>query len=126
MQDFIINKDSVLPILRMELIYDGRSDYNKFWDAIQDATITFTMINVDTNITKIANAPCYIKRKEADGCVSQYVICYNWKKRDTREPGVYNGIFEITFNGNISGENISYPSGNLIMPIKEQLIIHIR
>ena len=47
-QQFTINKDSILPILRMELIYDGRHDFNKFWDAIQDADITFTMTNVDT------------------------------------------------------------------------------
>lgn len=126
MQDFIINKDSVLPILRMELIYDGRSDYNKFWTAIQDATITFTMVNVDTNITKIANANCYIKRIETEGCEPKYVICYNWNKRDTKERGVYEGSFNINFKGNLSSENVSYPVGNLIMPIKEKLLIHIQ
>lgn len=125
MQTFTINQYSELPTLRMELIYDGRSDFNKFWDAIQDSTITFTMTNIDTNVIKIANAPCYIKRKESDGCVTQYVICYDWKKRDTREKGVYEGVFNICFNGNLVGESITYPKGELIMPINEKLIINI-
>ena len=126
-QQFTINKDSILPILRMELIYDGRHDFNKFWDAIQDADITFTMTNVDTKVIKIANAPCYIKLREEDGCVDQYVICYEWKKRDTKERGVYEGVFTINFNGNIINESgISYPKGDLVMPIREKLFIVIQ
>lgn len=126
MQNFIINKDSELPILSMDLIYDGRSDFNKFWDAIQDSTITFTMINVNTNIIKISNAPCYIKRNETNGCVETYSICYNWKKRDTKDRGVYEGYFTIKFNGNITHETLSYPIGDLIVPIREKLIITIQ
>lgn len=126
MQNFIINQHSTLPTLRMELIYDGRSDFNKFWDSIQDSTITFTMTNVDTNVIKIANAPCYIKKKENDGCVTQYVICYDWKKRDTKECGTYEGIFTINFHGNLVGETITYPQGDLIVPIREKLLITIQ
>lgn len=126
-QQFFINKDSVLPILRMELIYDGRHDFNKFWDAIQDSDITFTMTNVDTKVIKIANAPCYIKLREIDGCVDQYVICYDWKKRDTKERGTYEGVFTINFNGNLTSEtDTSYPKGDLIMPIREKLMITIQ
>lgn len=126
-QQFFINKDSVLPILRMELIYDGRHDFNKFWDAIQDSDITFTMTNVDTKVIKIANAPCYIKLREINGCVNQYVICYDWKKRDTKERGTYEGVFTINFNGNLTSEtDTSYPKGDLIMPIREKLMITIQ
>ena len=75
---------------------------------------------------KVANAPCYIKLKENNGCVEQYSICYNWKKRDTKEKGTYEGVFNIHFNGNIKSETTSYPSGDLIMPIREKLIITIQ
>lgn len=126
MQEFYINKDSVLPILRMELIYDGRSDFHKFWDAIQNSTITFSMININTGITKIANAPAYIKLRENTSCVEEYVICYDWKKRDTKENGIYKGIFTITFNDNITSDTLKYPSGDLIMPIREDLQITIK
>lgn len=124
MQEFYIKQNSELPILSMEIIYDGRSDFNKFHDSIQNSEITFTMTNMDTNVIKIANAPCYIKRREKDGCVEQYLICYQWKKRDTREVGRYKGEFKISF-GEIKGESITYPKGDLIMPIREDLLITI-
>ena len=126
MQQFFINQNSELPILSIDLIYDGRSDFNKLWDAIQDSEITFTMTNIDSNIIKIANAPCYIKLKENDGCVERYSICYNWKKRDTKEKGTYEGVFNIHFNGNIKNEKITYPNGDLVMPIREKLLIIIQ
>ena len=85
------------------------------------------MTNVDTKVIKIANAPCYIKLREIDGCVDQYVICYDWKKRDTKESGTYEGVFTINFNGNLTSEtDTSYPKGDLIMPIREKLMITIQ
>ena len=126
MQEFYINQNSTLPALRMELIEDGRHDYNKFFEAIQNADITFTMVNLDTGITKIAKAPCYIKLKEGDGCVEQYVICYDWKERDTKEKGVFKGLFTIKFNGNLKNDNYTYPTGTLEMPIRDDLYITIK
>lgn len=124
-QVFFIKKDSTLPTLRMELIEDGRHDFHKFHECIQAANITFTMVNVDTNVTKIANAEAYIKLRENDGCTEQYVICYDWKKRDTKECGTYRGTFEIMFDPMIKNDGYAYPSGVLNMPIREQLIITI-
>lgn len=126
MQHFYINKDSELPILRMELIYDGRHDFNKFYNAIQDSTITFSMTNIDTNVMKVANEKAYIKRREIDGCVEQYVICYDWRKRDTKERGTFEGVFTIHFNGNLKGESVTYPKGDMILPIREKLLITVQ
>lgn len=123
---FFIKQNSELPILKMELINDGRNDYHKFHDSIQDATITFSMVNVDTGVIKISNAPCYIKRKDNDGCSEEYLICYQWKKRDTKDIGTFEGTFNISFNGNITSETASYPNGELIMPINEKLFISIQ
>ena len=122
--EFCINKDSLLPILRIEVIEDGRHSYNKFHELIQNSTITFTMVNRDTGVTKIAKAPAYIKAREDGGCVEQYVICYDWKKRDINEEGNYIGKFNIEF-GDIKNDEYTYPSGNLIVPIREQLMITI-
>lgn len=124
MQYFYIRQNSTLPTLRMELIEDGRHDFRKFYESVQNCTITFTMVNVDTNITKIAKAPCYIKLKEDDGCVEKYVICYDWKPRDTKETGTFKGTFELTF-GEIKSDETEYPTGNLNMPIRETLNIII-
>ena len=125
MQEFYINKDSLLPTLRIELIEDGRHDYNKMYEMLQNSTITFTMVNRDTGVTKIAKAPAYIKAREDGGCVEQYVICYDWKKRDINEEGNYIGKFNIEF-GDIKNDEYSYPSGNLIVPIREDLLIIVK
>lgn len=124
MQYFYIRQNSTLPTLRMELIEDGRHDFRKFYESVQNCTITFTMVNVDTKITKIAKAPCYIKLKEDDGCVDKYVICYDWKPRDTKEAGTFKGTFELTF-GEIKSDETEYPTGNLNMPVREDLTIVI-
>lgn len=125
MQEFYINKNSILPCLRLELIQDGRHDFNKFFEAIQDASITFTMIDVATGVVKIANAPATIQPKENNNCVEEYVIQYNWRERDTKQVGTYRGQFNIKFNGNLSSDGVKYPTGNLIVPIREELYIYI-
>jgi hypothetical protein len=125
MQEFYINKDSLLPTLRIELIEDGRHDYNKMYEMLQNSSITFTMVNRDTGVTKIAKAPAYIKAREDGGCVEQYVICYDWKKRDINEEGNYIGKFNIEF-GDIKNDEYTYPSGNLIVPIREDLLIVVK
>lgn len=123
--DFYINKDSILPILRMDLIEDGRHDYNKFMELIQNSSITFTMVNADTGVTKIANAPAFIKLREDGGCIDQYVICYKWRKHDVKEAGRYKGVFNIEF-GDVKNDEYDYPQGNLVMPIREDLFINIK
>ena len=128
-QEFYINSGSILPVLRMELINDGRYDYMKsdvIGKALQDAKVTFTMRNVDSEILKISNAKCNIVLAEDTGCEEKYVIEYRWKERDTKEKGVYQGWFTIDFNGNISEEGVTFPEGRMITPISEDLIIYIK
>lgn len=129
MIEFYINKGSVLPVLRMELINDGRFDFLKsdvIGKALQDSTITFTMKNVDTDILKVSSAKCNIVLADETGCEEKYVIEYKWKERDTKEEGIFKGQFTINFNGNISENEVSFPEGKLIMPISEDLIIYIK
>lgn len=124
MQEFTIKQDATMPILRLEIIKDGRHNFNKCFDAIQNSEIYFTMTNMDSGVIKIANAPCYIKLRENNGCVEEYVICYDWKKRDTKEKGRYEGEFNIIFSP-IKSDSTTYPNGELIMPIREKLLITI-
>ena len=120
---FYIKQGSVLPTLRLELIEDGRHTYNKFHECVQNADITFTKVNADTNVTKVAKAKAYIKLREDDDCTEQYVICYDWKAHDTKEAGTYIGTFDIDFNGELKNDNYTYPQGLLKMPIREKLYI---
>ena len=124
--DFYIKQNSVLPTLEMELIANGLKDYKNFVECIQNADITFSMYNKDTNVFKVANEKAYIKLKKSDSCVEEYLICYDWKKRDTKEKGTYVAYFNIQFNDDIISEIDTYPIDELIMPIREDLIINIK
>lgn len=123
---FKINKGATMPYLRMELVNDGRSDYHKAYLALQAADgVTFSMWNKETGIYKIANATADIVYDEYSGCEERYIIQYRWKKRDTNESGRYVGQFKIRFSDNIVMEGVTFPSGDLIMPIEETLYIDI-
>ena len=124
-QEFYIKTSATLPVLRMELINDGRNDYNKIYDAIQDAVITFSMKDAETGMMKICNHQAKVKLAKTDGCEEQYVIEYAWREKDTRKPGIYQGWFEINFNGDLTEYGVEFPFGKLIVPIQEDLMIYI-
>lgn len=109
------------------MIDNGRDTaYNKFFEAIQDAEIYFSMRNIDTGIMKVSKAKAYLKRLNDGGCDEKYAVCYQWKKHDTNEFGTFEGQFEFVFNGNITCNEYSFPQGNLIAPIEERLLITIK
>jgi hypothetical protein len=129
MQDFHINKDSVLPYLRVELINDGRYDFMKsyqFNNAIQNASVTFSMRNVDNDKAKVFKAPVDVVLASQGTCEERFILQYKWKPRDVNEKGTFIGKFEITFDGDLKEEGVTYPSGNLIVPILEELRIMVR
>ena len=51
--DFYIKKSATLPILKMELINDGRNDYDAFHDRLQNSVITFCMEDINTGVKRI-------------------------------------------------------------------------
>ena len=127
MMEFIIKKGSVNPVLRMELIKDGRYDFKKAMidNAIQDSVVKFYMKDVETGLLKVAKADADIVLAQEEGCEEKYILQYKWKERDTKKEGTYEGWFEINFNGNLKEEGVDYPSGEMIVPIQEKLQIVI-
>ena len=125
MQQFVINKNSTLPYLEMEAVQDGRHTYKKLYLALQSATVTFSMTNMETGVKKIANAPCYIVPINDETCEERFKIQYRWNKRDTSEAGIYIGQFKIKFDNNITIDGMTFPKGELIVPIAEELQILI-
>ena len=125
--EFIIKKGSVNPVLRMELIKDGRYDFKKAMidNAIQDSVVKFYMKDVETGLLKVAKADADIVLAQEKGCEEKYILQYKWKERDTKKEGTYEGWFEINFNGNLKEEGVDYPSGKMIVPIQEKLQIVI-
>ena len=116
--DFHINKGATLPILKMELIRDGRYTYKEFHDMLQNSLMYFSMADIVTGVKKIGKKPalCVLK-SEYDGCEDEeYYIAYQFTAKDTSKPGTYVGNFTIEFQDG---------SGTLIVPIREELYIHV-
>ena len=126
-QEFFIRKGSVNPVLRMELIKDGRYDFKKAMidNAIQDSVVKFYMKDVETDLLKVAKADADIVLAQEEGCEEKYILQYKWKERDTKKEGIYEGWFEIDFNGNLTEDGVDYPSGKMRVPIQEKLQIVI-
>lgn len=126
-QIFNINKGSQMPYLELEPIENGRYTFEKLFEAIQNAVVTFTMVNLDNGITKIANAPCEVVPMNNNelSCTERYKIQYKWKTRDTKESGRYIGKFKIHFLGDLTDGDMVFPEGDLIVPIADELYINI-
>ena len=115
--EFFIKQNSELPILKMKVVKDGRTDSWKLFDADLDtATIRFSMKNEINGIPKILMNNAYIvqKTKAHPDSLTEYYIYYKWTKRDTKQKGRYVGEFHITNS-----------TGELIAPIRENLYINI-
>ena len=115
--NFYIKKNATLPLLKMQVVKDGRSEYQQFMDSLETATITFTMINTATGIPKIVAKPCYITiLTNLDvNALPEYYVYYRFTERDTNQVGTYSGQFLIHND-----------TGDLILPIREELNIYIQ
>jgi hypothetical protein len=128
MQEFFLIQGSVNPELILELINDGRYDFQKSLinDALQDSVVTFSMADEETGLLKVAKAKADILLADEESCQEKYLLRYKWKEKDVAKPGFYKGWFEIKFNGNLTQDGVEYPEGNLKVPIEEQLRIVIK
>ena len=128
MQYFYINQNSTLPTLKVELVNDGRFEFlkaGKFYNAIQNADITFSMVD-ETGVLKISEAPCGIVLVNEKSCEDRYIIEYRWKEKDTKKKGKFKGQFKIVFKDDLYESGVTYSDGTLIMPIYEDICIFIK
>jgi hypothetical protein len=115
--EFFINKGATLPILKLELIQDGRNDFRRFFEQIQNATIHFSMSDVTTGVKKIGRKIAGTQLVIPVDCVGEeYYLVYQFTERDTEKAGRYVGTFTIEF---LDG------SGTLVVPIKDELFINV-
>ena len=117
--DFFIKRNSNLPTMTMELVEHGfMQDFTEFYNRIQNATVTFTMEDYESCIPKIKCSPAQVLERETymENCPSKFYVAYTFTQRQTSKKGKYKGTFEITFLDN---------NEKLVVPIKEELIIHV-
>lgn len=115
--EFFINKGASLPVLKLELIQDGRNDFHRFFELIQNADIFFTMTDVTTGVVRIGRRPATTIVVTPENCIGEeYYLGFYFTTRDTSIAGRYVGKFEIQF---LDG------TGTLIVPIREELFINV-
>ena len=115
--EFYIKKNATLPVLKMQVVKDGRAGYLQLMEDLEVSTIFFSMIDVETGIPKIVSAPAEIVAliMAEDGATTEYYIYFKFTARDTNTPGRYQGQFLIKND-----------EGNLILPIREELYINVQ
>lgn len=115
--EFFINRGATLNVLKLELIQDGRNDFEKFFEKIQNANIFFSMSDVVTGVKYIGLKPTSLSLVTPESCVAEeYYLTYQFTAKETSRAGRYVGQFTIEF---LDG------TGTLIVPIKDELFINV-
>lgn len=119
--DFLIRKNSTSPYLVTRIVFDNESEYTVINEKIANATVTFSMVNVESGKYKVANrsGDIYIREKVNEAPYNEYefYIYYKWREKDTNEKGVFKGEFKLNFTDTCE---------TFILPINDDIYIHIK
>lgn len=115
--EFFIKKNATLPLLKMQVVKDGRSDYNNMMNLIEESAIFFSMIDIETGVPRIITRPAgFVSKKMLDpNAEPEYYVYYQFTGNDTRKVGRYEGQFLFRND-----------DGVLILPIRDKLYINIQ
>jgi len=115
--EFFIKKNATLPVLKLQVVKDGRSDYDSFMKTIELSAIFFSMVDSDTGVPKISSRPAgFVEKTFLDpNAEPEYYIYYQFTSKDTNRVGTYEGQFMLRND-----------DGVLILPIREKLNINIQ
>ena len=115
--EFFIKKKATLPLLKLQVVKDGRNDYDNFMKTIELSAIFFSMVDIETGVPKISSRPAgFVEKTFIDPNTSpEYYIYYQFTPKDTNKVGRYEGQFMLRND-----------DGVLILPIREKLFINIQ
>jgi len=116
LNDFFIKKDSTLPELKYPLSQSVREQYDLTDDMLENVAVTFSMIEANTGLYRIANVAgnLVVNNNRPDYPDElQYTLTYRFKLPQTRKPGRYLGEFKLDFLGENCGK-ITLPTQKLI------------
>lgn len=120
--NFFIKKDSTLPELKYPLIQKMREQYDITRDMLENVAVTFSMIDADTGLYRIANTPASLvinrNRPEFPDEV-EYTLVYRFKLKDTKKSGRHYGEFKLDFLDSEAG------CGKITLPTNDKINITI-
>ena len=122
--NFFIKKDSTLPELKFHLTQKVREEYGITKEMLENVAVTFSMIDADTGLYRIANVPATIEYMVLRPQYPNnfiYALIYSFKLAQTSKPGRFLGEFCLDFipSGNDGG------CGKIKLPVDGQINIII-
>lgn len=115
--NFFIKKDSTLPELKYPLTQKIREMYDISNEMLENVAITFSMIDTDTGLYRIANvaANLVINNDRPDyPDEERYTLTYRFKLKDTKKVGRFLGEFKIDILGQDNCGSITLPTNGQI------------
>ncbi len=115
--EFFIKKNATLPLLKLQVVKNGRLDYDNFMSLIEQSALFFSMIDVETSVPKITSRPAgFVEKTNVDpNADPEYYLYYQFQNRDTNRVGRFEGQFMLRSS-----------DGVLILPIREKLYINVQ
>jgi hypothetical protein len=114
--EFFIKKNATLPVLKINIIKDGRSDYDRTMRFLSGTDIFFSMVDATTGIPKITSRPAGLMEKKDfnNNEEQQYYVYYQFTPFDTKTVGRYKGQFLVRNE-----------TGILILPLNQEIYINV-
>lgn len=120
--EFQIRQGSSEPILKLRMIQDGKNDKSSFNEMLENALITFEMIDSVTGEYEILGESCdlALRTKLFNQITDEYYITYKFTEEQTSKIGKFEGKVIVQFR-----DTDLNPISKLILPVKEKLYINI-
>lgn len=101
----------------MAVINDSRNTFRTIYDRLENAAITFSMIDENGNY-KVFNKQALLLPVDKELCKEdgEYYIGYKFDTKDTNTPGRYKAEFKIDFLDD---------GCSLIVPIRDDLYVNV-
>lgn len=114
--EFFIKKGATLPVLKINVIKDGRSDYDRTMRFLEETDIFFSMIDTETGIPKFTTRPAGVMKKDQidPSLPSEYYVYYQFTPKDTKSVGRYQGQFLFRNE-----------TGILTLPLNQNIFVNV-
>ena len=117
-RNFFIKTNSTYPELKYPLFQKIREMYDISDDMLEYAAVTFSMIESDSGLFRIANtaAKLVVNNKIDENLDEEkYTLVYRFKKKDTKFSGRFYGEFKLDFiHPTKIGPKITLPVNGMI------------
>ena len=112
--EWFIKKNATLPTLKVKVVKDGRSDFEKGSTDMLDSSVYFSMIDTVTQIPKISTKSATVVGEINNEGDTEYYVYYQFTKRDTNKEGRFSAEFMI-----VNSDGVIY------LPINDKLYVNI-